>query len=345
MNDVVPTGNTHPMLALIQRAAADPNFDTTKFQALLDAYSAERKVLAHRAFNEAMTSAATEMQLVPKDAKNDYLHSRYATLPGMLGVIKPVTAYHGLAFRFGTAPHPDPDWMTVTLILSLGDHEEITALSGPILSGEGIRGGKTQMNALQAVGGTVTYLSRYLLGMVFSLIQHMPDIAADDDGGDPTRGPRQSQPASHPPAQHAPPRPPQHATAPTTTGQPVDATAWLKRLDTLLGGCKVLDDIAAVMGRDAIKAWRDGASPAVRADIDALVVTHTARVAPQESTPPESTAMTALLNEISRADQAQLDSLLTTPLFNQAVLGLSFPEQDRIDAAIKARAAELGVAT
>ena len=55
--------------------------------------------------------------------------------------------------------------------------------------------------------------------------------------------------------------------------------------------------------------------------------------------------MTALLNEISRADQAQLDSLLTTPLFNQAVLGLSFPEQDRINAAIKARAAKLGVAT
>ena len=195
------TGNgADPLTAMLLRAATDPNFDPAKFEVAVRFLTDRETRQAHSAFNVAMADAATEMQQVPKDASNDYLHSRYATLPGMLSVIKPITAQKGLAFRFGTLPHPDPDWMTVTLILSLGDHEEVTALSGPILSGEGIKGGKTQMNNLQAVGGTVTYLSRYLLGMVFSLIQHMPDIAADNDGGDPTRKPRGSSPASRPPA-------------------------------------------------------------------------------------------------------------------------------------------------
>jgi hypothetical protein len=200
-NALATSNGTDQVTALLLRAATDPSFDAAKFETAVGFLRERENRMGHRAFNEAMSNASGEMQEVPRDKSNDYLHSRYATLPGMLGVIKPIAAKYGLAFRFGTLPHQDPDWMTITCILSLGDHEEVTALSGPILSGEGIKGGKTQMNNLQAVGGTVTYLSRYLLGMVFSLIQHMPDIAADNDGGDPTRKPRGgTSPASQPPA-------------------------------------------------------------------------------------------------------------------------------------------------
>jgi hypothetical protein len=345
MSDIVPAGNgsADPVTALLMRAATDPSFDAAKFDTAVK-FLREREARAeHSAFNEAMARAAAEMQVVPKNASNDYLKSRYATLPGMLAVIKPITSSHGLNFRFGTEPHPDPAWMTITCTISLGNYSETTALPGPILSGEGIKGGKTQMNALQAVGGTVTYLSRYLLGMVFTLIQHMPDIIADDDGGDPTRKPYQGSPASRPPYQTGTGQPQGGATATNGNGA-VDRTAvFLDRLQAALNGAQTMAEVEKLDAQ--AKTWlsnRAGTPPTTVTDaITRMVHMAIARVNPDTVVAPDALALMA---EIAIMDQEFLDALPTDPAFNQRMLALSEADGDRVTDAIKARAEALAEA-
>jgi hypothetical protein len=199
MSDIVPSGNgSEPMLALIQRAATDPNFDILKFQSLVDAWRAERATQAHRAFNEAMARAQADMREVPKNASNDYLRARYAKLDPMLQVVLPAAQRYGLTVRFGTQSASQPGFLCVTCIVSLGDHSETTAIEGPILvAGASSQSGRAQMTPIQAVGSTVTYLKRYILGLTFALI--LSD--EQDDDGEALRGRGGPTPPSTPPFQ------------------------------------------------------------------------------------------------------------------------------------------------
>ena len=363
----VAANGTDQVTALLMRAATDPSFDADKFKVAVEFLRERESRAGHRAFNEAMANASGEMQEVPKDASNDFLRSRYATLPGMLGVIKPITSKYGLAFRFGTLPHADPDWMCCTLILSLGDHEEVTALSGPILSGEGVRGNKTQMNNLQAVGGTVTYLSRYLLGMVFSLIQHMPDIAADNDGGDPTRKGRSNgggSPASRPPAdvkpniargiQKFPGLYAQLQKVPDTDrlevfktnakfiafwdaqtnpdGLLIDDMLYARRLE--------LEEAAKAAGEAAVAAARTAAEAARTATAPSDYV-------PDDEAPAEPRqSLAPLLARVASCQTAvALDSTIVAPEFTGPAVRLSPEDGELLQAAVKARYAALEHAT
>ena len=355
--DLTTTDAPDPMLVMIQRAATDPNFDLQKFQALLDAWSAERKIRAHRAFNEAMAKSSAEMQAVPKDASNDYLKSRYAKLPGMLDVIKPITSANGLMFRFGTLPHPDPEWMTVTLILALGDHEEITALSGPIDKGEGIRGGKMQMTPIQTIGSTSTYLQRYLLGMVFTLIQHMPDIAQDDDGEASRRGGRGgASPASRPPVdikpniavavarfpglQHQLLALPSTAALEAFKAKPRFVAFWDEWEAKNKEAGRMIDDLlrARRLDLEAAEAQAKASTPGDFAPDEPPAGSKPAADAQVTVSPDEQT----LLDRISNCTaEAAISSLLTAPEFTQALAKLDFPAADRVTAALQARAAAL----
>jgi hypothetical protein len=226
MSDIVPSGNgSEPMLALIQRAATDPNFDILKFQSLVDAWRAERATQAHRAFNEAMARAQADMREVPKNASNDYLRARYAKLDPMLQVVLPAAQRYGLTVRFGTQPPSQPGFQCVTCIVSLGDHSETTAIEGPILvAGASSQSGRAQMTPIQAVGSTVTYLKRYILGLTFALI--LSD--EQDDDGEALRGRGGPTPPSTPPFQAerdsrpvwTAPSPPATTTAETATTAP-----------------------------------------------------------------------------------------------------------------------------
>ena len=368
--------STDQVTALLLRAATDPSFDAAKFETAVGFLRERENRMGHRAFNEAMSNASGEMQEVPKDKSNDFLHSRYATLPGMLGVIKPITAKYGLAFRFGTLPHQDPDWMTITCILSLGDHEEVTALSGPILSGEGIKGGKTQMNNLQAVGGTVTYLSRYLLGMVFSLIQHMPDIAADNDGGDPTRGTRRGPtPPSHPPSDVKPDTAKVAAKYPKIYAQ-LQTVPNLERFEAFKSHPKFLawwdaeakiakanglliDDMlysrrleleAIAANEAAVAAARAKAEAQRKAEETATELTDL-ELDEAETTKPADTTTTAdrprqslaplLARVLSCETAVALDSVIVAPEFSRPASLLVPDDSDALQAAIKKRYADL----
>ena len=265
MSDIMLAGNSDPVTALLLRAATDPAFDSSKFETAV-AFLREREATqARRAFNDAMSAAQSEMREVPRDAKNDHLRSRYATLNGMLSVILPVASRHGLNVRFGSATASQPGWQCVTCIVSLGDHVETTSLEGPVVVA-GAAGGRTQMTAIQATGSTTTYLKRYLLGMIFSLV--LTD--EQDDDGEASRQ-RVATPPSRPPVREAEPR--------QTVG------AWLDALALELAACEGAEEVDAVLARSDVQAAQDRLQNGARDRLDGMLQTAIARTAEDTTAP------------------------------------------------------------
>ena len=268
MSDLMPAPNADPITALLTRAATDPGFDADKFGVAVQFLREREATQARRAFNDAMAQAQSEMREVTRDAKNDHLRSRYATLNGMLQTILPAASRHGLNVRFGSAPASQPGWQCVTCIVSLGDHVETTSLEGPVVIA-GAAGGRTQMTGIQATGSTTTYLKRYLLGMVFSLV--LTD--EQDDDGEATRQhmPRQAMPASRPPVVE-PPR--------------QTVTQWLDALETRLSYATTSEAVDEILAEDEVQKAQDRLRDNARDRLDHILQSAIRRTSVDETSAP-----------------------------------------------------------
>jgi hypothetical protein len=95
---------------------------------------------------------------------------KHETLDGVLSVVTPILAKHGLSVRFRTSSTPNEP-ISVTCIIS---HREGHAEENTLQAGRDDSGAK---NAIQGIGSTVSYLQRYTLKAALGL------AAADDDDG------------------------------------------------------------------------------------------------------------------------------------------------------------------
>lgn len=275
MSDIISTSNSDPITALLVRAATDTNFDAGKFEVAVNFLREREATQARRAFNDAMASAQAEMRAIHRDAKNDHLRSRYATLDGMLSTILPAATRHGLNVRFGSAPATQPGWQCVTCIVSLGDHVEITSLEGPVVVA-GAAGGRTQMTGIQATGSTTTYLKRYLLGMVFSLV--LTD-EQDDDGEAGRR--RWTAPPSRPPVAEI-----EQPKRPTVT-------QWLDALASELAACEGGEEVDAILARDDVQQAQDKLRNGAADRLNHMIHAAIARTAATETSAPEDDGLYA----------------------------------------------------
>lgn len=131
---------------------------------------------ARRAFDAALAAAKAEIPTVFKNREVDFTsakgrtHYRYEDLGEIARTIDPVLAARGLSYRFRTSSSPNEP-ITVTCILSHRDgHSEENTLTG----GRDDSGNK---NHLQAIGSTISFLSRYALKAALGL-----SASEDDDG-------------------------------------------------------------------------------------------------------------------------------------------------------------------
>ncbi len=277
MSDVATTNGSDPVTALLMRAATDPAFDSQKFETAV-AFVKEREAKAERrAYNDAMARISEKLDAIPKTGKNDYLRSKYAEKDAMLAIIKPIAAEYGVGIRFGSQTPSRPGVQCVTCITSLGAHEEITVLEGPVVMPAPSRDGKTQMTPIQAVGSTTTYLERYLLGMVFSLV--LAD-EQDDDGEatrqrPPTPGGKRSawQRNSTPDAPRQPPPIPQTDD---------EWRTWLIKLRDACATIYRREDLVQLAGTNRIKTVIAASPTWAHDEIDHILAEHFERLAEKE---------------------------------------------------------------
>lgn len=173
MNEVVPTESEN-VLAVISRAAADPNVDIDKLERLL---AMQERIVARQAqaaYNAALAKMQPELPMITerggiRDRSGD-VQSTYALWEDIVGVITPILSRHGFALSFRTAG--TDGGVVVTGVLShAAGHSEQTSLPLPIDTS----GSKNQV---QAIGSSTSYGKRYTAAALLNLRTG----EVDDDG-------------------------------------------------------------------------------------------------------------------------------------------------------------------
>lgn len=251
----VTTVSPSPLASFIERAAVNPDFDVNKFGELLRMQKDVEHDQARKAFNRAMAAAQADMLPIVRDAKNSHLNNRYAKLETIDAAIRPIYTTHGFSVRYGSAPSPHEGWMRITCTVAHeGGYFEENYLDAPV-STTGSQGGRMAVTPVQAIGSTVTYLRRYLLGMVWNAV--LAD--EDDDDGEGTRV--RSVAASTP-------RAPRLAEKPPPNGNGITASSLMNRFTTTTSRAEhlaIVDDPDVAKALDWLKANRQATYTAVEA--------------------------------------------------------------------------------
>ena len=170
-NEPEPEGAT--LLAVISRAASDPNVDIGKMERLMAMHERMLAQQAVVAFNESLSDMQDKLPSVGERGgikdRNGNVQSTYALWEDINQAIKPVLQKHGFALSFRT---DCAEGISVTAVLShKGGHREETTIKLPADA----TGSK---NAVQAVASSVSYGKRYTAGALLNLTSH----GEDDDG-------------------------------------------------------------------------------------------------------------------------------------------------------------------
>ena len=336
MADLVPfNADTDPLTGLLLRAAADTAFDVQKFESVIRFLGEREAKQNERAFNAAMSRAQSELRGVLRDKANTHLGTRYATLDSMLSVVLPPANANGLSIRFEPEAHPEPNMMRMAIVISHDEgHVSRRTMDGPVTS-VGSQGGRSQMTPMQTVGSAATYLCRYLVRAAFAL--QVTDETEDDDGEASRRVPDTRPSTKDTPAAGAKP-------AETTA---FDHEAYKAAFRRRLHGCKTEAEIVALLAIPDIKGWLAAAPLRIKGDVDDMLkkkreilagaASPAAGPAPSGEVKEDPPALVGLLARIENATETELNEMPTTPSFNEAMLNLTFPQQDKIDQAVKER--------
>jgi len=269
MNEITPANGA--LMSFIERAAKDPEFDVQKFGELLRLQRDVGHDQSRRAFNQAMAEAQAEMLPVVRSAQNKHLGNKYAKLEDIDREMRPIYTRHGFSVRYGSAPSPSEGTirLTCTVAHAAGYFEE-NYLDAP-LGNPGSQGGRTATTPVQSVGSAVTYLRRYLLGMVFNIV-----LADDDDDGE---GTRRAAAAPMPRGDRIAAKAPVYDAAPAEKPERTDEQ-WRAWLDKLRAACAVLrrrDEVVEVADRPSVGDAIATGPEFVRREISAILAENYAR--------------------------------------------------------------------
>lgn len=173
-NEKLPSPTT-PMMLVAQALNSGASMETLeRMIALQERWEANE---ARKAFETAMAEAAKQMPIINKTSQVMFdsrsggrTNYRHADLAEIVQAVAPVLGAHGLSHRFITDAEPGKPVKVTCVISHKQGHSISNALSGP----HDTSGSK---NAIQAMGSTITYLSRYTLMAVLGLA-----ATKDDDG-------------------------------------------------------------------------------------------------------------------------------------------------------------------
>lgn len=161
--------HSDPALAMIERFAADPSFDVTKLQALMDMREREMNRIAEQEFNSAFARMQPRIPTIGEKAKTD--KGTYAPREDIVEVIRPILAEFGFSLSFRTE-WPEKDRIQVVGILT---HEGGHSRESKFLTAADQSGSK---NGVQALGSAVEYGRRYTTTDLLNIATRK----ADDDG-------------------------------------------------------------------------------------------------------------------------------------------------------------------
>lgn len=162
---------TTPIHVMLLQAARDPGFDVTKFETLVrlqrEFELADRTERQRLEFTVAMGLVQAEIVAIVRDATNDQIGNKFASLEAVDAVIRPIYTRYGFTVEFDTEPTERGEIKVICEVAHRAGFVKTRALeSGPDTAGPNGRPNKTPLHGLAS---TVNYLRRQLLGMAFNL--------------------------------------------------------------------------------------------------------------------------------------------------------------------------------
>lgn len=167
-NELAVVDQSSAVLAVISRAAADPNVDMDKLERLLDMQERIMGKQAETEFNAALAAMQAE---IPSVAERGTGHNiKYATLEDIVDVVRPIMNKYGFAITF-SVEQADKSITVVGELVHKGGHSKKTSMMLP----HETSGSK---NAVQAIGSSISYGKRYVLCAMLNIATRKED----DDG-------------------------------------------------------------------------------------------------------------------------------------------------------------------
>ncbi len=163
------------ILAVISRAATDPNIDMDKMERLLDMQTKLFDRAAKEAFSRALAQTQAEIPIIRKDSSNTHTNSNYASFAAINAVIVPIYTKHGFSLSFGTVPSQIENHVQIFCNVAHSEgHTERYSYDLPY-DGVGAKGNANK-SPIHASASAVSYGQRYLTTMIFNV------ATSDDDG-------------------------------------------------------------------------------------------------------------------------------------------------------------------
>lgn len=174
----VAVENSTANMQLIARAAADPSIDAAKMLQLMELQERIMAREAEVAFNAAMARLQPKLPIITKRGKIEFESQRtgvkqstpYARYEDIDAAIRPLLSEEGFSLSFDSEFAEKGIVYHGTLAHSLGHSKRASMVLPADTSGS--------KNSLQAIGSTVSYAKRYLVGMLLNIITK----GQDDDG-------------------------------------------------------------------------------------------------------------------------------------------------------------------
>lgn len=162
-------------LAMIERAARDPQTDIDKMERLFAMSERVRARDAETAFNSAMAAAQAELLPVARNKSNSQTNSKYADLAAIADAAMPIIHKHGFGITCSEFRSDREDHLGVACkVTHAAGHSERHEFHIP-WDGAGIKG-NTNKTPTHAYGSTMSYGRRYATCNVFNI------ATKDDDG-------------------------------------------------------------------------------------------------------------------------------------------------------------------
>lgn len=188
------------MLQIVAEAAANPNVDVAKMQALLDMQEKLEREESRKAFIRDFIALSEDMPSISQDGKIKVLkkgadgqrvegrdkvqqETPYATFNNIARTIKPLLRKYGFALSFSTEPTTNGDRIIVKGLLehNMG-YSRTTSFPLPAETS----GSK---NNVQGWGSSMSYGKRYATIALLNIVSHAAEDA-DRDGHAPDKGKR-----------------------------------------------------------------------------------------------------------------------------------------------------------
>lgn len=165
------------MISVIDRAILNPNIDPEKLNGLLDFQIRMMDKKAEIDFNESMARLQPKLPVIEKKGAITYggKSQPYAKYEDIDFKIRPLLNEEGFSISFDSV-YSEKGTSYLGTLHHKGGHSK--TISTPPLPAD-TSGGK---NAIQALGSTVSYAKRYLVGMLLNIITKDEDDDANSIG-------------------------------------------------------------------------------------------------------------------------------------------------------------------